>query len=443
MIVRDYISCKTCGHPHTLRVYVGRDSFQKHTFPCGNCGEAIEVGMKIDYSTVSTQIVPISNCTIRGRPMPKPKLPTTGDLASRVRAERAARSRLLAAVDEGGTIVTLSPEMVIPDDMQGKEYGFPFLFESHRIRMESRAYAEAMEKSTRSAEEAFEEWVKDGQQPPGPLHDWEFAGRVWSLFLNRRRDVYKDYVEREYARYRYVEQPDVFQIIHAFCALIGRGKAKEVFEALSAEGEVVRKRNRRQLEELRDYYVQNFSYDLFKGSHEIVTEYMKNYSEYSQVLVYMDSGASMGDFSRPSSSAFNDTKMFYGNAFEHLTTHCVLLACLNNIVQGRSYDVFENLTLQKYLELDKASKAGSFQNNESLNKIAEGLNNKIRNASHHRRMQFDADSGMIMYQRSKKGDYEFISYGDYLVLCNGILQNIAGLTCFVIAGLRPEELLDT
>ena len=36
-----------------------------------------------------------------------------------------------------------------------------------------------------------------------------------------------------------------------------------------------------------------------------------------------------------------------------------------------------------------------------------------------------------------------VSYGDYLILCNTILQKIAGLTCFVIAALRSEELFGT
>ena len=51
--------------------------------------------------------------------------------------------------------------------------------------------------------------------------------------------------------------------------------------------------------------------------------------------------------------------MFYGNAFEHLTTHFVLPACLNNIVHGRSYHTFETLTLPEYLNLDKAAKASN------------------------------------------------------------------------------------
>ena len=97
-----------------------------------------------------------------------------------------------------------------------------------------------------------------------------------------------------------------------------------------------------------------------------------------------------------------------------MTTHLILAALLNNIVQGRSYDKFETLTLQNYLDLDKASKARPFQNNTSLSKITEGLNNKIRNASHHRRMEFDPNTGTVMYRSSKSGEYEIISYGDYL-----------------------------
>jgi hypothetical protein len=223
MIVRAYISCRTCSHAHTLRIYIGTDSFQKHTFRCGNCGEPIEVGMEVDYRSVSTRIVPLSNCVEAG-------------------------------FEESGTIVTLSPNIVVPDDLQGKEYAFPFLFESHRIRKESPAYAEKLEKSARHVREAYEEWLKAGWLPPGPLHDWEFAGRVWSLFLNGRHDVCEAYIEREYARYRHAEKPDLFQVIYAFCARIGRGRAREVFEALSTD--------------------------------EVATEYMKHYSEYSQVLCH-------------------------------------------------------------------------------------------------------------------------------------------------------------
>ena len=87
MIVRDYFSCQTCGHPHCLRIYVGANSFQKHTFNCCNCGEMIEVGMHVDYRTVSTEMVAISNC-------------------------------VASSFQKDASIITLHPEMVVPDDLQ-------------------------------------------------------------------------------------------------------------------------------------------------------------------------------------------------------------------------------------------------------------------------------------------------------------------------------------
>ena len=366
--------------------------------------------MKVDFITRSTRIVPLSNCTAGG------------------------------IGDQDTSIVTLSPDMLVPDHLQGKEFAFPFLFELHRILEEKPEFMEALKKSKHPSEMAYEELTKKDQLPPGPLYDWEFVKRVWSLFLNGRHDVCTDYIDREYTKYRFDEKPDALQVIYSFCTRIGHLHAREVLEIISQEVEVAREKNQKQLIALRDYYFPRFAYVLLEGTYDIISEYMKHYSEYSQMLIYLDSGASIGEFSRPSSTAFDDTKMFYGNAFEHLTSHLVLLACLNNIVQGRNYDTFEMLTLKEYLDLDKASKARSLQQNKNLNKIVVELNNKIRNASHHRRMRFDANTGTIVYQPSKSGDYEFITYGEYLILCNQILQTIAGFTCFVIAVLRSEEL---
>lgn len=409
MIVRDYFSCQTCGHPHCLRIYVGANSFQKHAFNCCNCGEMIEVGMHVDYRTVSTEMVAISNC-------------------------------VASSFQKDASIITLHPEMVVPDDLQGKEYAFPFLFESHRIRTENPAFAEELERNAPSGHEAIEEWEKSGRLPPGPLHDWQFANRVWSLFLNGRYDVCADYIEREHANYRLDKPPEPKEVIYSFCARIGRGRAKEVFEVLAAECEVAWGKSPVQFAALRDYFVEKFVLGFLQGTHNIMAEYMKNYSEYSQVLIYQDRCVSLGEDARPSSTAFDDTKLFYGNAFEHLATYLVFPACLNNIIEGRAYDTFEKLTLKKYLALNKASKSGPFKANPKLSNISDVLNNQIRNASHHRRMHFDPVHATIFYFPNESDEAKFLPYGEYLMLCNSILQTIAGFTCFLIAVLRPEEL---
>ncbi len=218
----------------------------------------------------------------------------------------------------------------------------------------------------------------------GPLHDWQFANRVWSLFLNGRYDVCADYIEREHANYRLDKPPEPKEVIYSFCARIGRGRAKEVFEVLAAECEVAWGKSPVQFAALRDYFVEKFALGFLQGTHNIMAEYMKNYSEYSQVLIYQDRGVSLGEDARPSSTAFDDTKLFYGNAFEHLATYLVFPACLNNVIEGRAYDTFEKLTLKKYLALNKASKSGPFKANPKLSNISDVLNNQIRNASHHR-----------------------------------------------------------
>ena len=142
MIVRCHFSCATCGHHHTLRIYVGANPYQNHNFFCRHCGERMEVGMNVDYKNLSTQSVPLSNCVTS---------------------------------DREGAIVTLHPEMVIPDDLQGKDFAFPFLHEMFRIRHEDPTFSADMENTSHPAERAIAEWNKSGRLPPGVAHDWEIC----------------------------------------------------------------------------------------------------------------------------------------------------------------------------------------------------------------------------------------------------------------------------
>ena len=55
-------------------------------------------------------------------------------------------------------------------------------------------------------------------------------------------------------------------------------------------------------------------------------------------------------------------------------------------------------------------------------------------------MHFDPVHATIFYFPAESDEAKFLPYGEYLMLCNSILQTIAGFTCFLIAALRPEEL---
>ena len=245
--------------------------------------------------------------------------------------------------------------MVIPDELQGKDSTFPFLHEMSRIRKEDPTFDAEMEKISRPAEEAVAEWERSGRLPPGVGHDWIFANRVWSLFLNGQHDVYAEYIKRQHAHYRFEEPPHPYEVIYAFCARLGRRRARAVCDAVREEWEKAGTINAEQRDALRSYFLDNFCFDFLSGTRTVMSEYMEHYSDFSQVLIYQDRDVSVGSGFNPSSFAFDDTKMLYGNAFEHLAPFLLLPACLNNVVEGRPYGTFKKLTLEKYLDLDKAS----------------------------------------------------------------------------------------
>jgi hypothetical protein len=166
---------------------------------------------------------------------------------------------------------------------------------------------------------------------------------------------------------------------------------------------------------------------------------MDSYSEFSQVLLHQAYEGSADLDLNASSMAFDRTKMIFGNAFEHLASYFVLPACLNNILSGRAYDTFQQLTLEKFLDLDKSGRVGPFRENPQLAPIAAMMSNQLRNASHHGSMRFNPGSGYIAYRPKRTGDLKYIRYVDYLIHCATVVQSSAALVCFVLRSLQPEE----
>lgn len=111
--------------------------------------------------------------------------------------------------------------------------------------------------------------------------------------------------------------------------------------------------------------------------------------------------------------------MFYGNAFEMHAELIDLIAMLNNVIQGRSFDVFESITLEKYLTTDKASRSRAFSEDAALHTVASEFDNRIRNASHHGAMRFDPQTQIITFGTGKGnvGSEVSLTYAEYLAAC--------------------------
>lgn len=138
------------------------------------------------------------------------------------------------------------------------------------------------------------------------------------------------------------------------------------------------------------------------------------------------------------SEHFEDIKMFYGNVFEAITSLVATFACLNNVIVGRSYDKFNELTLNQYQKLDKSNRCTAFGLNPSLIWVAADIDTQLRNASHHGSMQFNSKDAVITYRAGKggTGQEQKISYTDYVVKCVSAFLSLTVL-------LRIELLLQT
>jgi len=150
-------------------------------------------------------------------------------------------------------------------------------------------------------------------------------------------------------------------------------------------------------------------------------------SEFNQTLMFVQYGLPLPEESQASSKGFNKIKMFYGNAFEILTSNFTVLACLNNILNGREYDKFNTMTLSKYVTIDKAKHGDPFKDTKPFFEFARDLDSALRNASHHGAIKIDRNSQVISYRSAGVGALHTMPYAEYLYKCNEIFLKLAAL----------------
>lgn len=150
---------------------------------------------------------------------------------------------------------------------------------------------------------------------------------------------------------------------------------------------------------------------------DIMTEFFSAYSEFGQVYFSVIAGVPVPDDHLAGSANFAAVRMFYGNAFEALSSSIDFLACTNNLLSGRDHTAFQTMTLSDYLKTDKAGRHNCFAMNASFSAICEEWDNQLRNASHHGGLRFDEETQIITYRSGKggTGPEQQLSYVEYLV----------------------------
>lgn len=388
MVFRYLIKCGTCTTSHTLRISVGHNNFQDHSVQCVKCGEEMHVRLELDFKKVSAELKCIENC----------------DFST-----------------QEGTVVNLHPELPVPSDQLHKDGVFPWLsFVRDHFEMDDKHPENIPEGTT-----IFRDVHSSLGGQTGTAEAWSNLKKGWSLHLRGKHELSEEFLSK-YKYEGYDDKPILQNILYHFSfLLLIPNKLHLVKEAVEFVGEI-KKKHPLEYQNFLNYFKSDLQLDHSHRYFEIYSEYFNDFSEYNQVLLYSKQCKELNSNFTVSSINFKKTKMFYGNAFEILTSNFVVLACLNNIAMGREYDQFEQMTLSKYITINKANKANPFNNTSCFTSFSSCIDSKIRNASHHKTMKIDKH-GIVLYRSPGSSTWNKISYPQYLFMCNEIILSLSAL----------------
>lgn len=388
MVIRYLCRCLTCGHAHTLRIAMGFSPVQRHSFSCGGCGEEMSIEVTQKPEIANADIRCVSNCEEN---------------------------------DEEGLIINLHPDYLIPEDQLHVDMAFPWLEQVLNVAERQMELGATMPKFS-----SFDEFRHFALEIQTIQERWDIIKKVWSLSRNSQHDLARTILEN----YKFEDTstlPTLQEALFHFCGMfLNRG----LLPLFTDVAEFVSDSRKKTPEEFRRFK-RVHNNDWFSGHldnyFDIFSEYFREFGEYSQALLVCQYGLPIPENAVATSTSFARTKMFYGNAFEVLTSHFVVLACLNNISHGRSFDEFQNMNLKKYLTTNKAMRANPFSETKPLAAFSSLLDSTLRNASHHGAIKIDQLRRQISYRSGGSGAERKMRYSEYLVLCNDLILKLAAL----------------
>lgn len=333
--------------------------------------------------------------------------------------------------NEEGDVINLSPHFVLDSEHTNADLSFPWMEQAEYIREYS-----GIEFPQRSEGPERVIVMVDGYEQLGGIVNitemWKIIRRGWSLASNQQYKL-AEQVLSGYAQFGYDGTFKVENILYDFCIRLLIPKKVVLFESGLNCIKHVTESNRDELIRFRGFYKENMKEDHLDRYLEIFSEYFRDYAEYDQTILYVKNLAPVPDGCVATSSGFKNTKMFYGNAFEHYTTNISILACLNNIIEGRPFDEFKKMNLKTYLSLNKANRGNPFAENPELNGFLDCIDSTLRNASHHGAMKLVKHRRFVEYRSGGIGAMQEMSYSKYLEKCSEIALSSAALLMLELA----------
>lgn len=174
------------------------------------------------------------------------------------------------------------------------------------------------------------------------------------------------------------------------------------------------------------FYRQNIRNENINRYKSTLSDYFRNFDQFRQMIVH--ARINSNDISNyvVGSKNFEQVKLYYGQAYEALTSNYTVIACLYNMSRGRKFDAFESMSLSKYInDVEKSNKSNPFKNDPSFSAFCTHEDSSLRNGSHHASIWREED--IVKYRSGGTGAEREINYAEYLHICNGITISLAAL----------------
>lgn len=413
------ISCSTCKQGIVMRVGVGTQMIQHFAIQCPNCHQKISFDLLYDKNKrMATGVKNLFNCEF-------------------------------AKEADDFIAINLHAEMIYPKKYINEKTLMPSVFVTLQMRehAEKKGFFDEVKSSQKKGQlsvfGAKEQFVFDGIGGDSDLlEDWIIIKKAYSLHESNMVDIMHNELKK-YSKFDevHIRGPVLFSIIFDFLHrflfpdLLLYYKLKKNFNDA--------KKKKKEFSEFKKFYNNELQSIHWKNYIDIFNEYFDSFSEFNRLLLNakIDLHPEQDTEGVFCPANFDDVKMYYGNAYEYITTNLTTFACINNILYGRTYDTFQTMTLKKYMtELNKDSRLNPLKSDTSFQIFTDGINSTIRNASHHKWFYVNKSKpGFLEYRSGGTGAIHELSYLDYIYQSNMLMRKLAMMTMLEIKFLYKDK----
>jgi hypothetical protein len=392
-VLRGYAHCEICAENYILRAGVGIEKSQSHTFDCKSCGIPISVIVRANPPTAHFE--PEENVIIDD------------------------------SEGENAVVLNLHPFFAFDSKEIYALMAFPSLLYCAKIAPYLRVIPQQKTLGIPTQNVALQFDV------PNASNLWNTVKNIFLLEerVGQKKRVIKAIEHYEKQRQKYFTETKVSNskdVAFNFFDSLFYPRFEKLLDPAIELIYAIKSDHQQGFAEFCEFYSNHLKAQHSRQYISIFSDYFKIYNQLRQMVVHSRIGDEDVDDKIVGSKSFEAVKLYYGQAYESLTSFFVIFACLNNILVGRSYDQFQSMTLNKYMkDVSKEKKANPFEQTQPFYAFTDGLDSTLRNGSHHASIWRNGEK--VFYRSGGTGVQREITYSRYLHLCNKLTISLAVL----------------